>query len=57
MSGPVSWQDEEEELTPLWHFTHAATHEFHYKGQIVSMLRQLEYTSDDTDLIKPATIS
>ncbi|ASK60768.1 damage-inducible protein DinB [Virgibacillus phasianinus] len=53
ITGPVSWQDEEEELTTLWLYTHVITHEFHHKGQIVSMSRQLGYTPDDTDLIEP----
>ncbi|MFD2924139.1 DinB family protein [Halobacillus naozhouensis] len=53
ISGSVPWHDEEEELTPLWLYTHAATHEFHHKGQIVAMSRQLGYTPDDTDLIEP----
>ncbi|UOR13712.1 DinB family protein [Halobacillus amylolyticus] len=56
ITGPVPWQDEKEELTPLWLYTHAATHEFHHKGQIVSMGRQLGYIPDDTDLIEPGKI-
>lgn len=57
ISGPVPWQDDEEELTPLWLYTHASTHEFHHKGQIVSISRQLGYIPDDMDLIEPETIS
>ncbi|MBM7552104.1 putative damage-inducible protein DinB [Thalassobacillus pellis] len=53
ISGKVSWQEEEEQLTPLWLFTHTMTHEFHHKGQIVSRARQLGYTPTDTDLIPP----
>lgn len=54
--GPVSWQDDEEELTILWLYTHVVTHEFHHKGQIVSMGRQLGYAPDNTDLIEPGNL-
>ncbi|WP_254901241.1 DinB family protein [Tuberibacillus sp. Marseille-P3662] len=54
LTGPVPWQDEEESLTTLWLFTHTTTHEFHHKGQMVSMGRQLGYIPFDTDLIEPA---
>lgn len=33
-------------------FTHVITHEFHHKGQILSMSRHLGYTPIDTDIIK-----
>ena len=41
------------ELTrsPLDIFTHVITHEFHHKGQVISMSRQLGYTPVDTDVI------
>lgn len=32
--------------------THVMTHEFHHKGQILSMSRQLGYTPVDTDIIR-----
>ncbi|WP_409297891.1 DinB family protein [Peribacillus sp. SCS-26] len=38
--------------TALWLFTHTATHEFHHKGQIVKIGRQLGYIPPDTDLIE-----
>jgi uncharacterized damage-inducible protein DinB len=41
------------EPTTLWLFTHTITHEFHHKGQIVKMGRQLGYTPPDTDLMEP----
>ncbi|QSO52690.1 DinB family protein [Alicyclobacillus curvatus] len=44
--GPVGF-------TPLWLMTHTMTHEFHHKGQIVTMARQLGYVPPDTDLIFP----
>ncbi|QKY70708.1 DinB family protein [Lentibacillus sp. CBA3610] len=55
VKGPVPWQKEDEELPVLWLFTHTITHEFHHKGQIVSMARQLGYVPDDTDLGIPGT--
>lgn len=39
-------------LTPLQLFTHVITHEFHHKGQMLSMSRQLGYTPVDTDMIR-----
>jgi uncharacterized damage-inducible protein DinB len=38
--------------TPLQLYTHAVTHEFHHKGQIVTMSRLLGYTPVDTDVIR-----
>lgn len=40
------------ESTPLEIFTHVATHEFHHKGQILSMFRHLGHTPPDTDVIR-----
>lgn len=39
-------------LSPLALFTHVLTHEFHHKGQILSMSRHLGYTPPDTDMIR-----
>jgi len=39
-------------LTPLQLFTHVITHEFHHKGQLLSMSRQLGYIPIDTDIIR-----
>ncbi|MFC4619684.1 DinB family protein [Camelliibacillus cellulosilyticus] len=39
-------------ITALWLFTHTITHEFHHKGQIVKIGRQLGYIPPDTDLIE-----
>ncbi|MFF2450270.1 DinB family protein [Neobacillus sp. NPDC058068] len=39
------------EISALWLFTHTITHEFHHKGQIVKIGRQLGYIPPDTDLI------
>jgi uncharacterized damage-inducible protein DinB len=39
-------------VTPLELFTHVITHEFHHKGQILTMSRQLGYIPVDTDVIR-----
>jgi uncharacterized damage-inducible protein DinB len=39
-------------LSPLQIFTHVITHEFHHKGQVLNMSRQLGYTPVDTDVIR-----
>jgi uncharacterized damage-inducible protein DinB len=39
-------------LSPLQLYTQAVTHEFHHKGQIVTMSRLLGYTPVDTDVIR-----
>ena len=41
------------ESTPLALFTHMITHEFHHKGQMVSMARMMGYPPPDTDIIRP----
>jgi uncharacterized damage-inducible protein DinB len=38
--------------TPLQLFTHVLTHEFHHKGQIMTMCRLLGYIPPDTDTIR-----
>ena len=38
--------------SPMDIFTQVITHEFHHKGQIVSISRQLGYTPVDTDVIR-----
>lgn len=39
-------------LTPLQIFTHVTTHEFHHKGQALTMSRLLGYEPVDTDVIR-----
>ncbi|MBK1441480.1 DinB family protein [Parapedobacter sp. ISTM3] len=39
-------------FTPLALFTHVITHEYHHKGQVLSMSRHLGYTPVDTDMIR-----
>jgi uncharacterized damage-inducible protein DinB len=48
----ISNRDMEVAITPLQLFTHVITHEYHHKGQILSMSRQLGNTPIDTDLIR-----
>lgn len=38
--------------SPLKLFTHVITHEFHHKGQILSLTRHLGYVPVDTDVIR-----
>ncbi len=38
-------------VTPLWLFTHTVTHEFHHKGQMVSISRHLGHVPPETDLV------
>lgn len=38
--------------TPLALFTHTISHEFHHKGQILSLSRHLGYVPVDTDVIR-----
>lgn len=51
ISGKVSWQEEPFVATPRKLFMHAVTHEYHHKGQIVSLSRQLGHPAGDTDLL------
>ena len=39
-------------VTPIELFTHVITHEFHHKGQILSLSRHLGYIPIDTDIIR-----
>ena len=39
-------------LNPLQLFTHVITHEFHHKGQIMSLSRHLGYIPVDADIIR-----
>lgn len=52
ISNKISSRDVEVAITPLQLFTHVITHEYHHKGQILSMSRQLGYTPIDTDIIR-----
>lgn len=39
-------------LTRAQIFTHVITHEFHHKGQVLMLARQMGYTPPDTDIIR-----
>ena len=39
-------------VSPINLFTHVITHEFHHKGQIMSLSRHLGYTPVDADIIR-----
>lgn len=39
-------------VLPFKLYTHVTTHEFHHKGQILSISRHLGYTPEDTDVIR-----
>ncbi|HZY38927.1 MAG TPA: DinB family protein [Mucilaginibacter sp.] len=45
-------RDRHATASPLELFTHVITHEFHHKGQIMTMCRLLGYTPPDTDVIR-----
>lgn len=40
------------QFMPLTLFTHVITHEFHHKGQVLTMSRHLGYSPPDTDVIR-----
>jgi len=40
------------QISPLQLYTHVITHEFHHKGQIMSLSRHLNYTPVDADIIR-----
>ena len=44
--------DADLKTNPLKLFTHVITHEFHHKGQILSLSRHLGYTPIDTDIMR-----
>jgi uncharacterized damage-inducible protein DinB len=49
----IPWRDESEivSLTPRKLLTHTITHEFHHKGQIMAMARQMGYEPPNTDVL------
>jgi uncharacterized damage-inducible protein DinB len=44
--------DTRTKTNPLKLFTHVITHEYHHKGQILSLSRHLGYTPIDTDIMR-----
>jgi uncharacterized damage-inducible protein DinB len=51
-TGMVKHHDFPMTLSPLQLYTHVITHEFHHKGQMLTMSRLLGYTPADTDAIR-----
>lgn len=49
---PLPGKTQQSTATPLAVFTHVVTHEFHHKGQILTMSRLLGYTPPDADIIR-----
>lgn len=52
ITGYISWQKKDFTYTALDLFTHVTTHEFHHKGQLMTMSRLLGYTPPDADAIR-----
>jgi uncharacterized damage-inducible protein DinB len=50
LSGRI--RDKDVTASPLTLFTHVITHEFHHKGQILSVSRHMGYTPVDTDIVR-----
>jgi uncharacterized damage-inducible protein DinB len=48
----VSINNTSTQASPLKLFTHVITHEYHHKGQILSLSRHLGYTPVDTDVMR-----
>lgn len=49
---PVLQDDTARNISPLQLFSHVLTHEFHHKGQLMSLSRELGYTPVDADIIR-----
>ena len=52
IKGEIFWLKTEMTLSVLELFTHVMTHEFHHKGQIMTMSRMLGSTPVDADVIR-----
>jgi uncharacterized damage-inducible protein DinB len=52
ITGYIPWQKKDFTYTALALFTHVCTHEFHHKGQLMTMSRILGYTPPDADAIR-----
>jgi uncharacterized damage-inducible protein DinB len=52
ISGILPGKDRRVETIPFMLFTHVITHEFHHKGQILSMSRHWGHIPIDTDIIR-----
>ena len=52
ITGYIAWQKKDFTYTALDLFTHVTTHEFHHKGQLMTMSRLLGYSPPDADAIR-----
>ncbi len=52
IKGEIFWLKTDMTFNVLELFTHVMTHEFHHKGQIMSMTRLLDYSPVDADIIR-----
>jgi uncharacterized damage-inducible protein DinB len=48
----IEFRGEKQSVDPLKLFIHVITHEFHHKGQIMSLSRHLGYIPVDTDVMR-----
>ena len=50
---PIPWRESSEaiSMTPRKLFMHTVTHEYHHKGQIMAMARQMGYEPPNTDVL------
>ncbi|MBM7554493.1 DinB family protein [Thalassobacillus pellis] len=50
---PIPWRESREaiSMTPRKLFLHTVTHEYHHKGQIIAMARQMGYEPINTDVL------
>ncbi|MBB6674699.1 hypothetical protein H7C19_28865 [Cohnella nanjingensis] len=49
----IPWRNEDEVVvrTPVQLLLHTVTHEYHHKGQVVTMARQMGYIPPNTDVL------
>jgi uncharacterized damage-inducible protein DinB len=52
IEGEIFWLKKNMTYPVLQLFTHVTTHEFHHKGQVMTMSRILGYTPPDADIIR-----
>jgi uncharacterized damage-inducible protein DinB len=52
ITGYITWQKKDFTYTVLDLYTHVTTHEFHHKGQLMTMSRLLGYSPPDADAIR-----
>lgn len=52
IEGEIFWLKKNMKYSVLELFTHVVTHEFHHKGQVMTISRILGYTPPDADIIR-----